>query len=121
MPWPRTRPNKVIEDDSRRHTVFNPTDYTMDNDSLSLNRFDPGISDTQVPIPIRNSIASLSAVNERPLIGRGMSPPMQEKSPKHQRFSMLRLRHASDSQLAKTAKEQAASVVPPVPARKYTS
>ncbi|KAF2736277.1 hypothetical protein EJ04DRAFT_490331 [Polyplosphaeria fusca] len=44
------------------------------------------------------------------------SPPIQEHTPNTRRFSMMRFRHASDSQLSTRAKEQAADDAPPVPA-----
>ncbi|PSR79109.1 hypothetical protein BD289DRAFT_346033, partial [Coniella lustricola] len=47
------------------------------------------------------------------------SPPIQEEMPKHRRFSMLRFRNASDSQLSARAKKQAYAhadeAAPPVP------
>ena len=33
-------------------------------------------------------------------LGRSVSPPVQEENHKHRRFSMLKFRHASDSQLS---------------------
>jgi hypothetical protein len=45
------------------------------------------------------------------------SPPVQEATPNTRRFSLLRFRHASDSQLSVKAKEHAArEAAPPVPA-----
>src|SRR5450432_1666238 len=35
------------------------------------------------------------------------SPPVQDENPKHRRFSMLKFRHASDSQLSIRARQQA--------------
>lgn len=46
-------------------------------------------------------------------IDRPVSPPIQEESSKHRRFSMLRFRNASDSQLAAKARLQAAAEKPP--------
>lgn len=45
------------------------------------------------------------------------SPPVQDETPKHRRFSMLRFRNASDSQLSARAKRQAQAdeSAPPVP------
>lgn len=46
----------------------------------------------------------------------GRSPPASPRpSANPRRFSMLRFRHASDSQLSTTAKEHAARDAPPVP------
>jgi hypothetical protein len=45
------------------------------------------------------------------------SPPVQESPPNTRRFSLMRFRHASDSQLSTKAKEHAArDHAPPVPA-----
>ncbi|KAG4425627.1 hypothetical protein IFR04_001324 [Cadophora malorum] len=48
---------------------------------------------------------------------RTVSPPIQEESQKHRRFSMLKFRHASDSQLATRARMQARADAdaPPIP------
>lgn len=43
------------------------------------------------------------------------SPPASPRPQNPRRFSMLRFRHASDSQLSTTAKEHAARDAPPVP------
>jgi hypothetical protein len=55
------------------------------------------------------------------LFTRPESPPVQEETSKHRRFSMLRFRNASDSQLATKAKQHAAAEkVPPIPRRRFT-
>ncbi|KAI2602412.1 hypothetical protein GGR54DRAFT_503335 [Hypoxylon sp. NC1633] len=47
---------------------------------------------------------------------RPESPPIQDESPKHRRFSMLRFRNASDSQLSSRLKQQQQSEkLPPMP------
>ncbi|KAI5856639.1 hypothetical protein GGS23DRAFT_398111 [Durotheca rogersii] len=47
---------------------------------------------------------------------RPESPPVQDDSPKHRRFSMLRFRNASDSQLsARLRQQQQAEKPPPIP------
>ncbi len=61
-----------------------------------------------------------SAVADLP--SRPDSPPIQDETPKHRRFSMLRFRNASDSQLSARAKQQAQALAlaekpPPVPRR----
>ncbi|KIH88686.1 guanyl-nucleotide exchange factor [Sporothrix brasiliensis 5110] len=50
-------------------------------------------------------------------LGRPESPPIQEQTPKHRRFSLLRFRNASDSQLAARARQQAHAeeAIPPIP------
>jgi hypothetical protein len=47
---------------------------------------------------------------------RPESPPIQPATPRTARFSMLRWRHASDSQLSTKARIQAEQDIPPVPA-----
>ncbi|KAI1098542.1 hypothetical protein F4804DRAFT_121177 [Jackrogersella minutella] len=47
---------------------------------------------------------------------RPESPPVQDESPRHRRFSMLRFRNASDSQLsARLKQQQQAEKLPPMP------
>jgi hypothetical protein len=51
---------------------------------------------------------------------RAASPPVQDESHKHRRFSMLKFRHASDSQLSMKARLQAQAHrqnAPPIPQR----
>ncbi|KAL9117676.1 MAG: hypothetical protein Q9187_005784 [Circinaria calcarea] len=118
VPWPRLRGNKADEKEIRRYSAFTPTDYS---DSLSRSDQVPQIqpmSPTRESFQrarLHDSVVSLTAVNEPPVVHRSLSPPVQERTSKHQRFSILRFRHASDSQLAKTAKEHAVAVVPPMP------
>lgn len=52
---------------------------------------------------------------------RSVSPPIQDETPKHRRFSMLKFRHASDSQLSMRARLQAQKAAPPIPHRKSRS
>jgi hypothetical protein len=47
------------------------------------------------PSPSRRSAESATGS-----LHRAVSPPIQEESSKHRRFSMLKFRHASDSQLS---------------------
>jgi hypothetical protein len=80
----------------------------------------PSVSDFLVPAaPIAPgpSITRTSPDNGTELEERSASPPVQEETPKHQRFSMLKFRHASDSQLSTRARLQAQSP-PPMPHRK---
>lgn len=49
---------------------------------------------------------------------RSVSPPVQEEIPKHRRFSMMKFRHASDSQLNTRARLQSHHApAPPMPKR----
>lgn len=74
--------------------------------------------------PPHDSPPSSTAENALPShdpIDRPDSPPIQDETPKHRAFSMLRFRNASDSQLSARAKRQAQAQaddsVPPVPRR----
>lgn len=69
-----------------------------------------GVAD-QHPLTTRTSAERETEQGER-----SQSPPVQEQTPKHHRFSMLRFRHASDSQLSTRARLQA-QAAPPVPHR----
>ncbi|KAK8058650.1 hypothetical protein PG994_009098 [Apiospora phragmitis] len=69
--------------------------------------------------------ADMSASTGRPSVddpfSRPESPPIQEETPKHRRFSMLRFRNASDSQLStrlKQQQQQQAERPPPMPRRR---
>jgi hypothetical protein len=67
------------------------------------------------------SITRTSADRVTELGERSVSPPVQDESNKHRRFSMLKFRHASDSQLSTRARLQAQTAAPPVPQREYLS
>jgi hypothetical protein len=78
---------------------------------LSPDSAAPGVSIT------RTSGDAGSGLDER-----SVSPPVQEESSKHRRFSMLKFRHASDSQLATRARLHAQdNAAPPLPRRKHPS
>ena len=63
--------------------------------------------------PVSSEMERLRPENTR---DSGSSPPASPRpSVNPRRFSMLRFRHASDSQLSTTAKEHAARDAPPVP------
>ncbi len=51
------------------------------------------------------------------IFGRPESPPVQPETPKHNRFSMLRFRTASDSQLSARSRLHQAEKPPPMPQR----
>ncbi|KAE8442127.1 hypothetical protein EG329_003833 [Mollisiaceae sp. DMI_Dod_QoI] len=60
--------------------------------------------------------ARLSAETVHEGLQRSVSPPVQEETQKHRRFSMLKFRHASDSQLSTRARLQAQTeAAPPLP------
>lgn len=68
-----------------------------------------------------SSPADTNTLHPRDPLDRPDSPPIQDETPKHRRFSMLRFRNASDSQLSARARKQAHAnahadeSAPPVP------
>ena len=118
----RARVNRGDDRDLRRHSTFIPRDTSNENNPLFLNDRDTsdlqtcGRRTVQASSRVRDSVDSFGGVREGPVKARSPSPPVEGGPAKHHRFSILRFRHASDSQLAKTAKEHAN--VPPVPSCK---
>jgi hypothetical protein len=66
------------------------------------------------PLHLPSTPSRLSADNADPAT-RSVSPPVQEESTKHRRFSMLKFRHASDSQLSTRARLESNNPPPPMP------
>ncbi|EFX01000.1 guanyl-nucleotide exchange factor [Grosmannia clavigera kw1407] len=88
-------------------------------DSLSLNTIAPSFPAPPITPPvdsIHQGEATRGAMSIESDMDRPESPPIQEQTPKHHRFSILRFRNASDSQLAARARQQAlAEEMPPMP------
>jgi hypothetical protein len=107
--------------DTRRHSLF-AGDLSA-NDTLAVrtsNQLHRNTSASSFFSHLSN--ASMPAINEpsEEPENRSVSPPVQEETSKHRRFSMLKFRHASDSQLSTRARQQAdASPVPPLPKRGF--
>lgn len=106
-------------------TLSADVDAAADAVALAANGLTPAIPAPPVTPP-HDSPSSPSAADKsatlrvRDPIDRPDSPPIQDETPKHRRFSMLRFRNASDSQLSARAKKQALAHVdesapPPVP------
>lgn len=131
MPFLRRRGIMASESDMRRHTV-------IDHDSQSKQPVPRPDSTPDLPtglgsvpelgpaMPVpappatppsdtRSSFSSLATTPtvSTPANNRPASPPIQEESTRHVRFSMLRFRNASDSQLAAKARQYAAAEKPP--------
>ena len=67
---------------------------------------------------------SITRTSVEGITERAASPPVQDESYKHRRFSMLKFRHASDSQLSTKSRLQAqsqANNTPPIPQREFQS
>jgi|TARA_R110002003_G_scaffold116_30_gene10335 hypothetical protein len=113
MPLKALRPGRS-ERDLRRRSTLDPANF-----------FKRGDRDTRFHQSSEDLGAGRIAVSEdgrvRPPLDAGRdeppSPPIQEATPNTRRFSLMRFRHASDSQLSVKAKEHAARHgAPPVPA-----
>ncbi|MCJ1378963.1 hypothetical protein MMC17_002062 [Xylographa soralifera] len=115
MPWNRSRLEKPSEKDLRRRSALDPSPPVVPFSAVDYGLQTQSKHPFDAPRPFRDSVVSLSAVNDASVTERAGSPPVPARTPKHRPFSMLKFRHASDSQLSKTAKEQAGSEAPPVP------
>ena len=134
MPFLRRRGNAASESDMRRHSLLDPlaapapkqppppfhsgstTELPVVAEDLSASSIPP----TSTDLP-RDSISVASTYGGVPSIIEPSGPGSHagsDYSNKHRRFSMLRFRNASDSQLAAKAKlHAAAQKPPPVPRR----
>lgn len=116
MPWNRLRSNRPSDAALRRHSTLDPANIAGDARSSQDAAIDPP-NLARSSSPLRNSIDPNGAANDVSFGERTLRPP--SPNPRQQRFSVLKFRHASDSQLAKTAKEQAAMSTLPVPNGKH--
>ena len=110
----------------KRRTVVENLQYNGDASRNELEQLDtnpsspPASPQRRRSRRIRDSVVSLSAVNDVPT-SFDRSPPVlelpetQERPPKQHRFSLMKFRHASDSQLSKTAKDH--EQAPPLPCK----
>jgi hypothetical protein len=111
--------------DIRRHSLYagdpsasSASDTPAVRDSNQIHR---KTSASSLLSPSNASMPAIVEPFEEPE-NRSVSPPMQEESSKHRRFSMLKFRYASDSQLNTKARQQAdAAAAPPVPKRGFPS
>ena len=119
MPWSRLRVSRPTDGGLRRHSTIDPIQLRSQSENEdshhanamvmdSLPNLEPPLAPEQLAEPFGASL--LGATTARP-----SSPAVRERNPKQQRFSMLRFRHASDSQLSQTARDQANMPTPPMP------
>jgi hypothetical protein len=116
-PWPRTRsgdPNDR-EKASRRHSVFDIESFGPQVSVSDARNIKRPFSQGSALRRVRDSVLSLSAVDdapiraeERPLDREGPEP--EPRSARPHRFSLLRRRYASDSQLSRTADEHSRGI-----------
>lgn len=114
MPLRALRPNRSERDLKRRSTLdpggfFKRGDRDRSTDNLSSTRI--AVSEDGGRPASRDTARPSTSHDDSP-----PSPPIQEPTPNTRRFSLMRFRHASDSQLSTKAKEHAArDDAPPVP------
>ncbi|CAG8956071.1 hypothetical protein HYFRA_00011854 [Hymenoscyphus fraxineus] len=112
----------------RRHSFLSPDALLAENSQNSADvdgraseqiPRKPSASEFLAPDSTASQPPSVRFSDEstREQLHRSISPAIQDDSPKHRRFSMLRFRHASDPQLSARARLHAAQDddVPPVP------
>jgi hypothetical protein len=125
MPFLRRRGNMPSETDIRKHTFglsssnpiqVPPTPQPVHDaepaPSSDAESTDGG-SDAGASENAEDAQAEEEATHT-PSLARPDSPPVQEETQKHRRFSALRFRNASDSQLSLKARKQAEKP-PPLP------
>ncbi|KAI0407531.1 hypothetical protein F4802DRAFT_554213 [Xylaria palmicola] len=130
MPFLRRRGVMASESDMRRHTTLfdpkSPAHAFLDPQSSSRrleNVTTSRGSDSGMLSTGPNSSLPADADGDPARISQGSydrpeSPPIQDETPRHRRFSMLRFRNASDSQLSarwRQHQQQAAEKPPPMP------
>lgn len=121
MLWSRYRGHALSESDfnRRRHSSVDCTQLERRNEHL------PSINQPNSQ-PVTQSFLEESDLKHKSLEqlnidenSPNLTSPLASATPepllKPQRFSLFRSRHASDSQLSKTAKSQASAVLPPMP------
>lgn len=119
-PWSRNRSGKISEKDLRKRAKAQDTDeraplpvISTQDDTTDSIQGSPSRTGR-----IRTSVVSMSAVNDAtstPQSSTLLEIPNSPGPNQSKRFSLMRIRHASDSQLSKTAKEHADSIAMPAP------
>ncbi|CAI6084727.1 unnamed protein product [Clonostachys chloroleuca] len=108
MPFLRRRGNGSGDQELRRqNTVSRIFDRSEPSLPPANHLAAPAIQENEQIVQTR-----AASMSQRP-----DTPPIQEQTSKHKRFSVLRFRNASDSQLSLRAKQQAENPPPPVPRR----
>lgn len=131
MPLRSLRPNRSERDLKRRSTLDPAGLFKRGDRDARFNKSSENLDPSRIAAsedgrrPTSTDIARPSTSHDDD--DSPPSPPVQEPTPNTKRFSLMRFRHASDSQLSTKAKEQAARdeeappvpVVPANPARTY--
>jgi len=125
MPWSRLRTNRSGDPRGlHRHSTIDPPSFDEPNDQHGppdAGHLAPeNLESIMAPSPLRNSFEPQAGEDATPFISRPQTPALQDQPPKRNRFSMLQYRHKSDPQISKTARNQAITAAPPMPAGKAT-
>lgn len=123
MPLRSIRPNRSDRDLKRRSTLDPASLFKRADRDSRFNKSTENLDPARIAAsedgyrPTSSDMAqSSTACHDDP----PPSPPVQEHTPNTRRFSLMRFRHASDSQLSARAKEHAQQHdhdnAPPVPA-----
>ncbi|KAI1414238.1 hypothetical protein F5Y13DRAFT_197693 [Hypoxylon sp. FL1857] len=134
MPFLRRRGVMASDTDMRRHTILveqtpvtpkplsrkSPQETLLSPDATARDgegtRDGEGSKSSVETVATSTSASMFPGRDSEDPYNRPESPPVQDESPKHRRFSMLRFRNASDSQLSTRLKQQQqAEKVPPMP------
>ncbi|KAK2612916.1 hypothetical protein QQS21_001027 [Conoideocrella luteorostrata] len=113
MPFLRRRGNVASETDMRRHTLFNTPRASLTDEDASVPS-DPSVSRSTAPENAVSLSQQPTHDSEPPEHSLEQYADDLERQNKFRRFSILRYRNASDSQLSLRAKQQA-ETPPPVP------
>ena len=121
MPLKGLRPNRSERDLKRRSTLDPAGFFTRGDKSSRFHKSAEHLAADRVAVSEDGFRPTSSDVGSRPSWTASNddpppSPPVQMETPNTRRFSLMRFRHASDSQLSTKAKEQATEEAPPVPA-----
>ena len=121
MPWSRLRVYRPSDpgDAPYSHSAFNSSQLEKhseqalhhDSDAVRSSSRQP---DESVPLVV-DPTEQMDATEQTLMSSRSHSPVMQDPHLRPQRFSMLKFRHASDSQLSRTAKTQSMAHTSPAP------
>lgn len=120
MPWSHFRHDKSTNGASRRHSVIDGSDISIQdipNATSSRQQQNNWTGVTRPSKPPRNSSEPpRGIVGDPPGFATVPNAALREQPQATQHFSMLKHRYASDPQISKTAKTQSATLIPAIPA-----
>lgn len=123
MLWTHLRGHASSDEEgsSRRFSTVDPSQLEGSREHIR-NNLQRSQSDAQLAVepsqPTHGSIELPDAVDGAEDSRGSSSSAVQDQPSRPRRFSRLKIRYASDSQLSRTAKDQASMAPPPLPVRK---